>query len=339
MPSSRVLFFADTRPYQTAVRAAEMELFIAKEGELRAELTQINLHRLWMQRGWETLPRVFHGVAGATRSPIVFLENGKRRTIDSSGRELSSGAIIIDGVGATHDHRSSGPWASVSLTPEDLAAAGNVLNARESPLPAAIHLIRPGPALMARLLLIQGRAARLAVTAPDALAQPEAAKPLERALIDAMIQCVANSSLEMGTAARRHAEIIARLEDLLAANRDRPLYLAEICATTGVSERTLRVCCHEHLGMGPVRYLWVRRMHLARAALIRADPASATVTSIATDHGFWELGRFSVEYRTLFGESPSVSLREPPHDRCGTTKHPLASQISNLQSAPERACP
>jgi hypothetical protein len=34
--------------------------------------------------------------------------------------------------------------------------------------------------------------------------------------------------------------VIARLDELLAANQDRSLYLAEICAATGVSERTLR---------------------------------------------------------------------------------------------------
>jgi AraC-like DNA-binding protein len=103
--------------------------------------------------------------------------------------------------------------------------------------------------------------------------------------------------------------VIARLEELLSANRHRPLHMTEICAATGVPERTLRGFCRRHLGMAPVRYLWLRRMHLARAALMRADPATATVTEIATSHGFWELGRFSVAYRTLFGESPSASLR------------------------------
>ncbi|HEY2758619.1 MAG TPA: helix-turn-helix domain-containing protein [Pseudolabrys sp.] len=110
-------------------------------------------------------------------------------------------------------------------------------------------------------------------------------------------------------------DVITRLEELLTANRHRPLHMTEICAATGVPERTLRVFCRRHLGMAPVRYLWLRRMHLARAALMRADPATATVTEIATSHGFWELGRFSVAYRTLFGESPSASLRRPLNNR------------------------
>jgi AraC-type DNA-binding domain-containing proteins len=88
----------------------------------------------------------------------------------------------------------------------------------------------------------------------------------------------------------------------------KPLYLAEICAATGVSERTLRSCCHEQLDMGPVHYLWLRRMHLARAALMKGDPQTTSVTAVAVDHGFWQLGRFAVAYRSLFGESPSATL-------------------------------
>jgi len=60
--------------------------------------------------------------------------------------------------------------------------------------------------------------------------------------------------------------------------------------------------------MSPLRYLWLRRMQLARRALMRAPPGGATVTGIATAHGFWELGRFAVAYRKLYGESPSATL-------------------------------
>src|SRR5262249_39033642 len=140
--------------------------------------------------------------------------------------------------------------------------------------------------------------------------RPEVARALEQELIHVMITSLSEGAcVEMSPGARRHSAVIDRLEDVFAANADRALYLVELCAATGVSERTLRACCQEHLGMGPVHYLWMRRMHLARRALMRADPMTATVTEVATDLGFWELGRFAVEYREMSGESPSASLR------------------------------
>jgi transcriptional regulator GlxA family with amidase domain len=142
-----------------------------------------------------------------------------------------------------------------------------------------------------------------------------------------------NEPVEMGSRRGRHAVVVARFEEFMAANLDRPIRLAEISRATGVSERTLRVCCQEHLGMGPVRYLWLWRMQLAHRALILSTPETATVTEVATRYGFLELGRFSVGYRSLFGESPSTSLRRVPEDRQPPQDRPFAPQISHPHSA------
>jgi AraC-like DNA-binding protein len=138
------------------------------------------------------------------------------------------------------------------------------------------------------------------------------------------VRCLTeHAPVKMSPGARHRLVIMTRFEEFLATNHDRPVSLAEICAATGASERTLRNCCQEHLGMGPIRYRWLRRMQLARRALLQADPIDATVTGIAMDYGFWELGRFATEYRALFGELPSATLRRPPDDQRTSRSYPL----------------
>jgi transcriptional regulator GlxA family with amidase domain len=179
-----------------------------------------------------------------------------------------------------------------------------------------MRFARPNAAHMARLMRLHGAARQLVSSAPEIFQRSEAYSALEHELVHAMVTCLANDNQadHEPTAWRHHSAILGRFEEFLADNSDRALHLAEICAATGAAERTLRYCCEEHLGMGPVRYLWLRRVHLARAALIRADPATTTVTEIATRFGFWQLGRFAVFYRGLFGEPPSVTLQRPSND-------------------------
>jgi transcriptional regulator GlxA family with amidase domain len=141
---------------------------------------------------------------------------------------------------------------------------------------------------------------------------PLAAAALEQALLDPMIMCLSDgNAFEETISRRRRAAIAKSFEAAVEANLDRPMLLQELCQIIGVSTRTLRAICDEQLGVSPHRYLTLRRLHLTREALLRMDQHSATVTQIAMDYGFWELGRFSGIYKTLFGEAPLETLRRP----------------------------
>jgi AraC-like DNA-binding protein len=314
MPLSYVFSFIDAHAYEGAIRGAEAEILVTEKGAFRAELTEIDLPRLRIRRGHENLPRISRVRVPANRALLYFLAGESQSAMTVGGKDLSAGEIMVCAPNTTHHDWTAAPcgWGSISMGTDDLAAAERAVAGRDLGLASTTRFVRPDPGLGARLMNLLEIAERLAKTAPDALACPEIAQGLEQDLIDAMIKCLSEGTpVEMRRGARHHSRVIERFEQLLAANRDRPLYLAEICAATGVSERTLRACCQEHLGMGPMQYLRLRRMHLARHALMLADPAVSTVTEIATGFGFCELGRFSVEYRALFGESPSTSLQRP----------------------------
>ncbi len=315
MAQSDIFNFDDPDRFQATIRAGTYEVFVKSRGSFRAELTRIDLQRLWMQRSDTNLPWLMNAVNDPQRAPILFLADADQATLGESGTEVSPGEILVYRRQAIKHSWTSGPsrLASMSLTHEDLASAGEAIAGRELTVPLNTYVARPAPAAMANLTALHKAAGELAKNSPEVLTIPAVAHALDQKLVHAMIVCLsADEATERRSCGWQHSKVIARFERFLEAKQYQPAYLAEICAAIGASERTLRTCCQEHYGMGPVRYLWLRRMHLARRALLRTDASAATVTMIATEHGFWELGRFSVEYRALFGESPSMSLQRPP---------------------------
>jgi AraC-like DNA-binding protein len=316
MPASAVCTFTGPDAYHAAIRNAEVDGVVTTRGDYRAELTLIVLHRLQMQRADESLPRVVNLKAKGPRKGIFFATDQNQPPQQVRGVELAEGEVIA-GLDYTDHLRSSAAcrWGAMTLTVEDLAAAGQAIVCRELTASSLTYRLRPPPAMMLRLLNLHEAAGQLAKNAPDILAKDEVARAIEQGLVHAMVMCLSvGEKVATRNVERHHAKVMGRLEEVLQANSDQTLYIAELCSAAGVSARTLLACCQEQLGMGPKRYLWLRRMHLARRALRMANPATATVTDIATEHGFWELGRFSVAYRSLFGETPSASLRRLSDD-------------------------
>jgi transcriptional regulator GlxA family with amidase domain len=120
---------------------------------------------------------------------------------------------------------------------------------------------------------------------------------------------VINTQQSLGRTRVRPPQIISRLDAFLVNHLDESLQLSQLCDATGVSERSLRNACHAVCGTSPKRYLTRRRLEAVRDALAQADPEQATVTRIATEFGFFELGRFAGMYSSVFGERPSETLR------------------------------
>ncbi|WP_419812105.1 helix-turn-helix domain-containing protein [Bacterioplanoides sp.] len=98
--------------------------------------------------------------------------------------------------------------------------------------------------------------------------------------------------------------------EYIEANPQKFLTVPEVCALSGLSERSLQYGFQELLGMTPVKYLRLMRLNGTHKDLLQAEPGSKQrVVDIALKWGFVELGRFAREYQMLYNELPSQTLR------------------------------
>jgi AraC family transcriptional regulator, ethanolamine operon transcriptional activator len=101
--------------------------------------------------------------------------------------------------------------------------------------------------------------------------------------------------------------VVRGAEQFLAGHLDPVIRIDELCQAAGTSLSRLERSFRDVFGVGPRRYLALRRFASARRELLGGD--TALVTDAATRWGFFHLGRFAQEYGQLYGERPSDTLR------------------------------
>src|ERR1700749_4245537 len=267
MPSSLVSTFSDSDEYFATIRDLRIDGLVLRRGEFRAESTHIDLHQLFIYRSDEDLPRIMKVTPSGTRAGIVFTTDPGQPSMLINGIEIADGQISRNGLDWEWYLRSSAPcrWGSMSLTPEDLAAASKAIIGRELVPASFARSLTPPTAALSRLRKLHEAADHLAKTPPAILAKPEVARAMETALVEAMILCLTEGHSDgMRNVHRHRTTVMRRLEEVLTSTPDRPLYMPQLCTTVGASYTSLRDCCQEYLGMSPKRYLWLRRMHLVR---------------------------------------------------------------------------
>ena len=307
--------FSDPHDYEQTVRGAHAsDLTVSERGVFDAQLTIIDLDRVWLQRGRDNLARTLHICVEEARRSVVFLADPQAPPHIQSGKEFGANDVASFGQASNHFQRTFGPidWAAMSLPAGCLEEAARTIAGRDMPEPSTSLWMKPSAEHLSRLRQLHHAVDRMACFGEKALDHPEVQRALEQALTVAMVVCVtAGTDRARGYGWHRHQQVIRLFKEWLETNLERAVYLPEICAALNVSAPTLRRCCEEHLGMSPMRYLWLRRMNLVRQQLQQRD-SPTSVTAAAMNFGFWHLGRFADQYRSLFGETPRVTLAQPP---------------------------
>jgi transcriptional regulator GlxA family with amidase domain len=97
--------------------------------------------------------------------------------------------------------------------------------------------------------------------------------------------------------------------DIIEADAHLPMTVSSIAARCHASVRALQEGFKRHLDTTPMAYLRDVRLRRAHHRLSELDPSTTSVSSIAYDLGFTNLGRFAAAYAARYGELPAVTLR------------------------------
>jgi AraC-like DNA-binding protein len=307
--SNMIIESRDPEEFVSMIRPDGCDVMVTERGPFEARGTLIAIGRLYAQRCYERLGRFIE--VDTHRSGLVFLTTPGSRMF-WGGAEIQYENLALFSSGNSYVSRLSGPtgWGSISIADNDMAAIRASFFGRNATWTNGCAVITPPPAALARLRSLHAAAGEMAERLPESPTCSVFAHRLEQAMIQAMLECVCVPEIRSGRAAlQQHRIIIRRFREIQDADPLKLLGIAEISRAIGVPDRTLRMVCQEQFGVSPAQYLLLRRMRLARRALRQADPAVTSVTNIATEFGFWELGRFAVRYRQIFGETPSATLR------------------------------
>ncbi|MFA9218182.1 MAG: helix-turn-helix domain-containing protein [Sphingomonadaceae bacterium] len=157
--------------------------------------------------------------------------------------------------------------------------------------------------VLTQLLPADGSAAADAVTAVE---------QWQELVLGVLLDMLDHSCVEPALAASlpRRRRVVALARDYIMAHRSEAITVPELCERVHVSRRTLQYCFDDVLGMSPMLYLRMVRLNGVRRQL----QDGGAIGDVAGAWGLSNFSQFSSDYRKLFGQRPSASLRARPAD-------------------------
>lgn len=108
---------------------------------------------------------------------------------------------------------------------------------------------------------------------------------------------------------RKRDRAIDRLLDYLRSATNPEQDVAALCRIAAASERTLQYAFRERYGISPVTFVKYWKLNTARRQLLVSDQYTR-ISDVASSLGFWHHSQFAADYRHLFGELPSQTIRK-----------------------------
>ena len=160
-----------------------------------------------------------------------------------------------------------------------------------------------------------GRRAREIATRLDAHpefeAHPAIAQDIRRELLQLAVESLRTLDLLEPSEDHRvnnSQAVMNEAESWLRKTQGDAINLENLREHLDLSRRQLYRVFETNMGVPPAQFLKNYRLSQVRRALSDATSPTVSVTNVAMNWGFWDLGHFARDYRAMFRELPSATL-------------------------------
>ena len=117
--------------------------------------------------------------------------------------------------------------------------------------------------------------------------------------------------------------VIADITTYIKDTNSYPLTITELCQITHVSRRALQYCFEKGFGISPIQYIRECRLNEIRRLLLKEE-SDIIIADLALDLGFFHIATFNAQYKDLFGETPTQTIKRSKH-----YQHPIIQKNTN----------
>ena len=303
--------FSSFDAFFDSVRYANLRAMILEPDRGRWSLTNLAFSSVSIQWGWAAGKAIVEG-AGIAGGVSIFLQTHGVPAFSGNGRRLDELSLMVIKPGEEFclaADPSPRRWCSLYGLGGDLVCGKE---GATTPTGSSPGVVRVSSEQIAGLRLLLDQLDEVVQQEPAAFDSSSAQKAAQQKLVR-VIRDILGRPQEAESAPGRHVvsrpQIIRRSMEFVEQHDGEFVSVEQLANAAGVSERTLRDAFQEYFGVAPIQYLNRRTLHQVRKALQVADPAATTVTDVLTRFGVWQFGRFARDYRFLFSELPSKTLR------------------------------
>lgn len=229
------------------------------------------------------------------------------------GRAREAGALVVYAPGSQMfrsdpEHAS---WVRITVAAQRLGRAFAASTGREL-APARSSWIVSDRASLERLMRRLRALLRSLAADPHRLSRSGLPRSVEGELLADLCEALGSARHAEEPISKKRIDprrIVLAVERHLEDRIQEPIRLAHLAAAAGACERSVEYAFRCLLATTPMRYVKLRRLAFVHRQLRASTPASATVTRLALNGGFRHLSQFAQDYRCVYGESPSETLR------------------------------